>query len=109
MMFSGGEIGIEELLPQISKAKQLLLNGEDGLSWWTEEWIPDDVFLQSRKTDGKEVIVAANFSAQAQTVKDSRFGSAASVLVHTGEQSTHSNGNLTLPPFSGAVLSVVSH
>ena len=109
MMFSGGEIGIEELLPQISKAKQLLLNGEDGISWWTEEWIPDDVFLQSRKTDGKEVIVAANFSAQAQTVKDSRFGSAASVLVHAGEQSTHSNGNLTLPPFSGVVLSVVSH
>jgi hypothetical protein len=106
MMFSGGEEGIEELLPQISKAKELLLNGEDGISWWTEDWIPNDVFLQSRKTDGKEVIVAANFSAQAQTVKDSRFGRSGSVLVTTGEPSTHSEGTLSIPPFSGVVLSV---
>jgi hypothetical protein len=108
MMFSGGEIGIEELLPQISKAKELLLNGEDGISWWTEEWIPNEVFIQSRDTDGKVVIVAANFSAQQQTIKDSRLGRSASVLVHVGEQSAHSEGTLLLPPFSGVILSVVS-
>ena len=109
MMFSGGEIGIEELLPQISKTKQLLLNGEDGISWWTEEWIPGDVFLQSRNASGKVVIVAANFGDQTQTINDPRFGSAASILVSAGEQSIHSEGSLCLPPFSGVILSVVGH
>jgi hypothetical protein len=109
MMFSGGEIGIEELLPQISKTKQLLLNGEDGISWWTDEWIPGDVFLQSRNASGKVVIVAANFGDQTQTINDPRFGSAASILVSAGEQSIHSEGSLCLPPFSGVILSVVSH
>jgi hypothetical protein len=109
MMFSGGEIGIEELLPQISKTKQLLLNGEDGISWWTEEWIPGDVFLQSRNASGKVVIVAANFGDQTQMINDPRFGSAASILVSAGEQSIHSEGSLCLPPFSGVILSVVGH
>ena len=109
MMFSGGEVGIEELLPQISKTKQLLLNGEDGISWWTEECIPDDVFLQSRNANGKVVIVAANFGDQTQTINDSRFGGEASVLVYTGEQSTHSEGSLSIPPFSGVIVSVARH
>ena len=109
MMFSGGEIGIEELLPQISKTKQLLLNGEDGISWWTEKWIPGDVFLQSRNVSGKVVIVAANFGDQTQIIEDSRFGSAASILVSAGEQSIHSEGSLCLPPFSGVILSIVGH
>jgi hypothetical protein len=108
MMFSGGEIGIEELLPKISKTKQLLLNGEDGISWWTEEWIPNDVFLQSRSTEGKLVIVAANFSDQNQVIKDPRIGKTASVLVQAGEQSQHSAGTLSLPPFSGVILSIES-
>ena len=109
MMFSGGEIGIEELLPQISKTKQLLLNGEDGISWWTEKWIPGDVFLQSRNVSGKVVIVAANFGDLTQIIEDSRFGSAASILVSAGEQSIHSEGSLCLPPFSGVILSIVGH
>jgi len=108
MMFSGGEIGIEELLPKISKTKQLLLNGEDGISRWTEEWIPNDVFLQSRSTEGKLVIVAANFSDQNQLIKDPRIGKAASVLVQAGEQSQHSAGTLSMSPFSGVILSVES-
>ena len=108
MMFSGGEIGIEELLPKISKAKELLLNGEDGISWWTEDWIPNDVFLQSRKTDGKVVIVAANFSDHVQVIKDPRIGKKASVLVQSGDEHQLSEGNLSLPPYSGVIFSVVS-
>ena len=108
MMFSGGEIGIEELLPRISKAKELLLNGEDGISWWTEDWIPNDVFLQSRKTDGKVVIVAANFSEQVQVIKDPRIGKKASVLVQSGDEHQLFEGNLSLSPYSGVILSMVS-
>ncbi len=108
MMFSGGEIGIEELLPKISKAKELLLNGEDGISWWTEDWIPNDVFLQSRETDGKVVIVAANFSEQVQVIKDPRIGNKASLLVQSGDEHQLSEGNLSLPPYSGVILSLVS-
>jgi hypothetical protein len=107
-MFSGGEIGIEELLPRISKAKELLLNGEDGISWWTEDWIPNDVFLQSRKTDGKVVIVAANFSEQVQVIKDPRIGKKASVLVQSGDEHQLFEGNLSLSPYSGVILSMVS-
>ena len=108
MMFSGGEIGIEDLLPRISDTKQLLLNGEDGISWWTEEWIPNDIFLQSRSAAGKVIIVAANFSDQPQTVEDPRLGKEVSILLEAGKASTHSQAKLSIPAFSGVILSVVS-
>jgi len=107
MMFSGGEIGIEELLPKISSAKQLYLNGEDGISWWTQDWIPNDVFLQSRNVDGKVIIVAANFSDRDQIISDPRIGKSASALVQAGDQYLHSEGKLSIPAFSGVILSVV--
>jgi hypothetical protein len=107
MMFSGGEIGIEELLPKISTAKQLLLNGEDGISWGTQDWVPEDVFLQSRNTDGKVIIVAANFSDREQIINDPRISKTASALVQAGEHCQYSEGKLSLPAFSGVILSMV--
>jgi len=106
MMFSGGEIGIESLLPKISSTKQLFLNGEDGISWWTEDWIPDDVFVQSRTIEGKNIIVAANFSNKIQNINDLRMGKIASVLVEAGEHCQYSEGKLSLPALSGVILSV---
>ena len=106
MMFSGGEIGIESLLPKISSTKLQFLNGEDGISWWTQDWIPDDVFVQSRTIEGKNIIVAANFSNQNLIISDQRLGRKALVLVETGEACQYSEGKLSLSGFSGVILSV---
>ena len=52
--------------------------------------------------------MAANFSDQNQLIKDPRIGKAASVLVQAGEQGQYSAGTLSMPPFSGVILSVES-
>ena len=109
MMFSGGEIGIEELLPEISNVKQVLLNDEAKISWWTDEWIPNDVFLQSRTVKGELIVVAANFSDQKQIITDSRIGAKSKILVQVGDESSHSLGNVLLPAFSGVILALESN
>jgi hypothetical protein len=108
MMFSGGEIGIEDLLPRIASTKKDHLNGEDGILWWTEEWIPSDVFVQSRKINGKLVVVVANFGNQEQSIQDVRIGRNPEVLVHTGDLGEYSVGKLVVPALSGVVLSIES-
>jgi hypothetical protein len=106
MMFSGGEVGIEDLLPKISSAKDQVLNGEDGISWWTESSIPSEVFIQSREFKGKLIIVAANFSEETQSITDSRIGKVGSVLVQVGAESSQATGQMVIPAYSGVILSI---
>jgi glycosidase len=104
MMFTGGEIGIEQLLPKLAHAKRskIWLTGE--ITWWTSADVPDGLFAISRKLDNRVSASIVNFSEKELTLRndqDFRFGS---VLLHIGEPIVVDAVQIKVPPLSGAVV-----
>ncbi len=60
MMFSGGEVGIEDLLPQLAKLKigDVWQRGE--VSWWCSPDTPESVFGITRSVGNESVSLVAN-------------------------------------------------
>ena len=104
MMFTGGEIGIEQLLPQLARAKRskIWLTGE--IAWWTHESVPDGLFAISRKLDNRVNASIVNFSDQELTVKNDDGFRLKSVLVHISESIVVDASQIKVPPLSGAVV-----
>jgi hypothetical protein len=104
MMFSGGEIGIERLLPELAKAKRsnLWLKGE--IHWWTKEDHPDALFGVSRRFENKEIVTLVNFSNEAISMKNQDGYKLKARRIEIGDEILVDSSVINLPPFAGAVL-----
>jgi glycosidase len=60
MMFSGGEIGIEDLLPQLAKLKAGAVWQHGEVTWWCSADTPDSVFGLTRTLGNSSVSLVAN-------------------------------------------------
>ena len=104
MMFSGGEIGIEQLLPKIAgvKRSKIWLTGE--IKWWTEDIYPDGLFAISREKDEKISASLVNFTDKELTVKNVAKYQLKSIQLQIGDLITVDSSTIKLPPFTGAVV-----
>jgi len=104
MMFSGGEIGIEDLLPKLAKVKRskIWLTGE--INWWTKATDPDGLFAISRKLDKEVSASLVNFTDKELVVKNDVNYQFKSVLLQIGESIVINSSQIKLAPFSGAVV-----
>jgi hypothetical protein len=104
MMFSGGEIGIEHLLPMLAKVKRskIWLTGE--INWWTKATDPDGLFAISRKLDKEVSASLVNFTDKELVVKNDVNYQFKSVLLQIGESIVINSSQIKLAPFSGAVV-----
>jgi glycosidase len=104
MMFSGGEIGIEDLLPKLAKVKRskIWLTGE--INWWTKATDPDGLFAISRKLDKEVSASLVNFTDKELVVKNDVNYQFKSVLLQIGESIVIDSSQIKLAPFSGAVV-----
>ena len=104
MMFSGGEIGIEHLLPKLAKVKRskIWLTGE--INWWTKATDPDGLFAISRKLDKEVTASLVNFTDKELVVKNDVNYQFKSVLLQIGESIVINSSQIKLAPFSGAVV-----
>lgn len=104
MMFTGGEVGIEELLPKLANVKRskIWLIGE--ISWWTDASIPDGLFAISRKLDKQVSVSLVNFTDKELSIKNNEKFRLKSVLLQIGESIKVDPDEVKVPPFSGAVV-----
>lgn len=75
MMFTGGELGIEDLLPLLAKLKDRREWCSGATSWWIGDEVPDSVFGLTRSNGGDSTTVLANFGEAPVTVSIPRFAS----------------------------------
>ena len=68
MMFSGGEQGIEDLLPLLAMLKDRREWRDGEVTWWTSDEVPDAVFGLTRSLGGQSTTVLANFADASVTV-----------------------------------------
>ncbi len=73
MMFTGGELGIEDLLPLLSALKDRPEWRGGAVSWWTGDEVPDAVFGLTRSLGGESSTVLANFDSVPVTVAIPQF------------------------------------
>jgi hypothetical protein len=104
MMFSGGEIGIEKLLPKLAQVKKskIWLQGE--VAWSISDQFPKDVFGILRTLENEALLTLINFSdSEITVVKDPKFKTN-SALVEVGESVTNLPDTFVIPALSGSVL-----
>ena len=104
MMFSGGEIGIEQLLPKLANVKRskIWLTGE--ITWWTSESVPDGIFAISRKLDNQVSATLVNFTDKELSLKNDGAYQLKSVPLQIGQSIVVDAAQIKVPPFSGAVV-----
>ena len=104
MMFSGGEIGIEQLLPKLANVKRskIWLTGE--ITWWTSESVPDGIFAISRKLDNLVSATLVNFTDKELSLKNDGAYQLKSVPLQIGQSIVVDAAQIKVPPFSGAVV-----
>jgi hypothetical protein len=104
MMFAGGEIGIEQLLPELASIKRskVWLTGQ--ISWWTSLNYPDGLFAISREVDDKVSASLVNFTDKELVIKNEANYQLKSVQLQIGDQITIDPSMIKLPPFTGAVV-----
>ena len=104
MMFSGGEIGIEQLLPKLAEVKRsrIWLTGE--INWWTKATDPDGLFAISRNLDKQVSTSLVNFTDKELVVKNDANYLLKSVLLQIGQSIVVDSSQIILPPFTGAVV-----
>jgi Alpha amylase, catalytic domain len=63
MMFSGGEIGIEDLLPRLAAVKRGDVWRYGAVSWWSDDSTPDSVFGVTRRLGSSAISLVANIGS----------------------------------------------
>ncbi len=106
MMFSGGEIGIEQLLPKLAKVKKsgIWLNGQ--IKWWTQEQYPDGLFAISRSVGNQMVVTLVNFTDKDISVDSKLNYTLKSIEVQVGQAANFESSVIKLAPFSGVVANL---
>jgi glycosidase len=116
MMFTGGEQGIEDLLPLLAQLKNRSEWRSGEVLWWTSEDVPDAVFGLTRSLGGESTTMLANFSDAQVTIPAPRAAPSPRVLftVQVGEPSGGLGGpadriftdnRILLGPFSAVAFS----
>jgi glycosidase len=109
MMFTGGEQGIEDLLPVLATLKNRP-EWESGLiTWWTGNDVPDSIFGLTRSSGAQSTTLLANFSPDSATVSLPRFATSSSKSVKElfsvgGESRWSANERVELAPFSSVAF-----
>ena len=106
MMFSGGEIGIEQLLPKLAKVKksQIWLTGQ--IKWWSDEQYPDGLFAISRSEANQMVVTLVNYTDKDISVKSDLNYTLKSIELQVGQAANFEASVIKLAPFSGVVVNL---
>ncbi len=106
MMFSGGEIGIEQLLPKLAKVKksQIWLTGQ--IKWWSDEQYPDGLFAISRSEANQRVVTLVNYTDKDISVKSNLNYTLKSIELQVGQAANFEASVIKLAPFSGVVVNL---
>ena len=106
MMFSGGEIGIEQLLPKLAKVKksQIWLTGQ--IKWWSDEQYPDGLFAISRSESNQMVVTLVNYTDKDISVKSNLNYTLKSIELQVGQAANFEASVIKLAPFSGVVVNL---
>ena len=106
MMFSGGEIGIEQLLPKLAKVKksQIWLTGQ--IKWWSDEQYPDGLFAISRSEANQMVVTLVNYTDKDISVKSNLNYTLKSIELQVGQAANFEASVIKLAPFSGVVVNL---
>jgi hypothetical protein len=64
MMFSGGEVGIEDVLPQLAALKRSDVWRQGAVSWWCDGDTPDSVFGVTRTLGARAISLVANVGSK---------------------------------------------
>ena len=103
MMFIGGEIGIEDLLPKISKVKSNKIWDQGSTSWWTSESTPDQIFGLTNRLENDAITVLINTSASTQHFQPERAITGSSIILTLGLDSEIGD-RVLVPAKSGVVI-----
>lgn len=103
MMFSGGEIGIEEVLPQLASLKRGEVWQHGKVSWWCDDNTPESVFGITRTLGASAVSLLANVGPEpiSFSAADSLGGAKIALIVG---QANVDNSQIGLGPDSAVVF-----
>jgi glycosidase len=104
MMFVGGEMGIEDILPNLARLKKEKVWQQGQITWWCEEEIPEDLFGLTHSLGAESLTVLVNMGEKEITVKPSFNLKVSSKLFTVGEDSRF-GPKISLPGRSGIVFS----
>ena len=111
MMFTGGEQGIEDILPLLAmlKARREWTGGT--VSWWIGDEVPDSVFGLTRSLGRTSTTVLANFSNTPVAVPLLMLGHPAILFAVEGgpggsDDPLITSDEILLSPYRALVLSV---
>lgn len=106
MMFSGGEIGIEELLPKLAKVKKskIWLSGQ--INWLTKPDQPDGLFGITRQLDNQKSTSLVNFTTEVIKVPAEEKFSLVATELTLGRGVEIDQYEFRVAPLSGAVFTI---
>jgi glycosidase len=105
MMFSGGEHGIEDLLPALAAIKQGHVWRYGAVSWWADDATPDSVFGITRALGSEAVSLVVNVGESPVSFASSSPIMSATSLLSIGNDARIDQQQLTLSNNSGIVFS----
>ena len=100
MMFTGGEQGIEDLLPALAKLKVRREWTCGAVSWWLNDEVPDSVFGLTRSLGGVSTTVLANFSDAPVAVGGAILANATVLFAVEGDPASDQSPD---PPSLGSI------
>lgn len=103
MMFSGGEIGIEDLLPQLAKLKAGPVWQHGEVSWWCSDDTPKNVFGLTRTLGNASVSLVANIGDEPANFSPTRSLVGVEALLTVGSRTNLNGSVLDLGPNSAII------
>jgi hypothetical protein len=91
MMFSGGEIGIEDLLPELAAVKRGDVWRHGKVSWWCDADTPESVFGITRTLGGLSVSLVANVGVEPVSFAPTGGVGGSEVVMSVGHASVAGN------------------
>ena len=104
MMFTGGEAGIEDLLPLLAGLKQRPVWQDGCSSWWSHPETPESIFGLTRSLGVQSVSVVANFADSTTRVAIPENPTLEGVLFTIGKDPTFEDGAVVFGPYSGVAF-----
>lgn len=106
MMFCGGEIGIEPLLPKLAKVKKSKAWLEGEISWSISDQFPKDVFGITRTYGEEALFTVINFSDSEISIQHEYKFKTCSAVVEIGDAVRCLPDSFVIPALSGSVLKI---
>ncbi len=106
MMFSGGEVGIEDLLPALATVKRGDVWRHGRVSWWCGDDTPESVFGITRTLGSSAVSLVSNVGAEQVSFRPTNSVRGGEIAMKVGRASV-SGEQFDLGPNSAVVLAHV--